>query len=151
LRTLVADASVLLAFYLPAEPYKQAAMTVLKAFTEGKVRLVVPALTPYEVLNGLVRSVRGLRTGRRLPLEEALAILQAFLALRLETVTVEGMEAEVLRVAAQCGCSAYDAAYLVLAEQHGWELVTGDERFFQAVSGTFRSIRRIEDIAGEFE
>lgn len=146
---VVADASVLLAFYLPAEPYKQAAMTVLKAFTEGRIRLVVPALAPYEFLNGLVRSMRGLRTGERLPLEEALAILQAFLALRVETVAVDGMEEEVLRTAAQCWCSAYDAAYLALAERHGWELATGDERFFRTVSGCFPSIRRVEDVARE--
>ncbi len=86
MRNVVADASVLLAFYLPAEPYKQAAMAVVKAFTEGRIRLVVPALAPYEFLNGLVRTVRGLRAGERLPLEEALAILQAFLALRVEAV-----------------------------------------------------------------
>lgn len=112
MRNVVADASVLLAFYLPAEPYKQAAMAVLKAFTEGRIRLVVPALAPYEFLNGLVKERGGLRTGQRLPLEEALAILQAFLALRVETVAVDAMEEAVLRTAAQCGCSAYDAAYL---------------------------------------
>ena len=149
MRTVVADASVLLAFYLPAEPYKQAAMTVLKAFMEGRIRLVVPTLAPYELLNGLVRSVRGLRTGEQLPLEEALTILQAFLALRLETVAVEGMEEEILSTAIRCGCSAYDAAYLALPERHGWELATGNERFFRAVSGFSPSIRRTEDVASE--
>ena len=149
MRNVVADASVLLAFYLPAEPYKQAAMAVLKAFTEGRIRLVVPALAPYEFLNGLVRGVRGLRTGKRLPLEEALAILQAFLALRVEAVAVDGMEEEVLRTSAECACSAYDAAYLALAKQHGWELATGDERFSRAASGRFPSVRRVEDLARE--
>ena len=148
MRNVVADASVLLAFYLPAEPYKQAAMAILKAFTEGRIRLVVPALAPYQFLNGLVRGGRGPRAGERLPLEEALAILQAFLALRVEAVAVDGME-EVLRTAAECGCSAYDAAYLALAERHGWELATGDERFFRAASGCFPSVRRVEDLARE--
>jgi len=59
------------------------------------------------------------------------------------------MEEEVLRTAVRCGCSAYDAAYLALAERHGWELATGDERFFRPLSGSCPSVRRVEDVASQ--
>lgn len=53
---IVVDASVLLAFYLPAEPYKTQALTLLRDATVGAVKFVVPTLTRYEVLNVLSRS-----------------------------------------------------------------------------------------------
>lgn len=52
-----------------------------------------------------------------------------------------------LRAASQRDRSAYDAAYLVLARRNGWELVTGEGRFLQAVSGESPFVRRVEDLA----
>ncbi len=94
-----------------------------------------------------MRTVRGLRTGQSLPTDDATAILQAFLALRVEVAPVEGMEDEILRTAAHHQRSAYDAAYLVLARRNGWELVTGDDGFLHAVSGEFPFVWRVEDLA----
>jgi len=56
---VVVDASVLLAFYLPAEPYKAQALTLLGDATAGLVRLVAPTLTRYEILNVLSSAIRG--------------------------------------------------------------------------------------------
>ncbi len=58
---VVVDASVLLAFYLPAEPYKGRALRLLADVAAGEVRLAVPTLTRYEVMNVLSRCVRGLK------------------------------------------------------------------------------------------
>lgn len=41
---VVIDASGLLAFYLPAEPYKVSALPLLREAAAGRVKLVVPTL-----------------------------------------------------------------------------------------------------------
>lgn len=45
MKVLVIDTSVVLAFYLPAEPYKSQALTLLADYTVGVVKLVTPTLT----------------------------------------------------------------------------------------------------------
>ena len=58
-------ASVLLAFYLPAEPYKAQALALLGDAAAGLVGLVVSTLAYYEVLNALSYAVRGLKSGQK--------------------------------------------------------------------------------------
>ena len=60
-KALVVDASVVLAFYLPAEPYKAQALSLLSDVAKGAIELIVPTLTRYEVLNALSWAVRGLK------------------------------------------------------------------------------------------
>lgn len=132
-RALVVDASVLLAFYLPAEPYKEQALFVLAEATAGRLTLLVPTLARYEVLNALARAVRGLRTGARLSLDEALEILEAFEALPLEERSLAGLEGEILQLSQAFDRTAYDAAYLALAQKERVPLLTGDERLYNAV------------------
>jgi len=148
-KTVVPDNSVLLAAYLPGEPYREAAQTVLRAFSEGRLRLVVPALTPYEFLNGLSKGVRGLRPGVRLSRDEAFSILKAFLRFAVEAVPVDGMEEDVLDVSVRHERTAYDAAYLVLARRLRAELVTADDRLFRAMAAAFPYTRHVTDLARE--
>jgi len=49
-------------------------------------------------------------------------------------IEIQALEwAEMIPVARRYECSAYDAAYLVLAEKLGESLVTGDEHLYNAV------------------
>ncbi len=71
------------------------------------------------------------------------------LGLRLDTAPVDGMEEQILDGAVRHDQSAYDAAYLVLAQSNGWEMVTGDDHFFRALSPRFPFIRWVEELAAE--
>lgn len=141
MKVFVIDASVALAFYLPAEPYKAQALALLADYTAGTVKLVVPTLTHYEVLNVLSRAVRGLKKGQKLSQEEAFAILKAWERLRLEEQSVRGLECRILEITARYQRSGYNAAYLALAEHLEAELLTGDERFYNATRNDFPQIR----------
>jgi len=147
----VPDASVLLAFYLPAEPYKHAARAVLEAYVRGKLRLVIPALCRYEFCNGLSKAVRGLRGGERITEEEAKKVLRSFLGLGIEAIGPDGMELEIVEASIRFGCSAYDAVYLVLADRMGWPMVTADDRLHRALKDRFPQVRHVEEVASGLE
>lgn len=134
-----------MAFYLPAEPYKRDALAILEAYARGELQLAIPALCRYEFLNALSKAVRGLRGGERIREDDAARILRSFLDLGLQTVDVEGEEHEILETSVRYGCSAYDAAYLVLASRRGWPAVTADDRLYRHLGdrlpGTLRHLR----------
>lgn len=142
---LVVDTSVVLAFYLPAESYKTQALALLADYTAGAVKLVTPTLTRYEVLNALSRAVRGLKAGQKMGRDEALAVLSAFGRLKLEEQSVQGLERRILEIAERYQRTGYDAAYLALAEHLGANLITGDERFYNAVKDHFTQVEFVAD------
>lgn len=142
---VVIDANVLLAFYLPAEPYKAQALVLLADATAGLVKLVMPTLARYEVLNALSRAVRGLKRGQELSFEDAQEILKAMNALKLEERHVRGLEERILRITQEHQRTAYDGAYLALAEHEGVPLITGDRRLYNAVKGELEWVRWVGD------
>jgi len=143
MKALVIDTSVVLAFYLPAEPYKAQALALLADYAAGAVKLLTPTLTCYEVLNVLSRAIRGLKRGQTMSHDEASAVLRAWAHLKLEERSIIGLEHHILEIAEGYQRSGYDAAYLALAEDLGAELITGDERFYNAVSDDFPQVQFI--------
>jgi len=72
------------------------------------------------------------RRGRILR-DQAERIIESFANLEIEIVPQAW--GEMLPLARQYGRSAYDAAYLILAERLAEKLITGDERLYNAVKG----------------
>lgn len=138
---IVIDASVILAWYLPADPYKAAALGLLEQAAAGRAVLCIPTLARFEVLNVLALSVRGTTPRQRLTRGEADEILTAFLGVPLEEHAITGLEQRVLEMAAAYQRSAYDAAYLALAEGLDAEVATGDARLYRAVRRRYPRIR----------
>lgn len=139
----VIDASVGLAFYLPAEPYKAQALSLLADYTAGAIDLVVPTLISYEIIHVLSRAVRGVKKKQILTHDQAEAILKAWTRLNLEKYPLDGLEHRVLAIAETHQRSGYDAAYLALAEHLGAGLMTGDERFYRAMHDEFPQVHFI--------
>ena len=123
--TFVLDASITMAWCFADEQSALADRCLDRLTVEGAL---VPALWSYEVANVLVVAARR----RRLP-EAALAQFLVLLGQLPIDVSVEDPDrAALIEAARRHGLSAYDAAYLVLAERHGLPLATLDGRLTKA-------------------
>ena len=105
------------------DPRKPVAQALVRRWLEAGEELHAPALLPYEVANGLTRLV-GAGAFPRERLAEAWATMRA-LPITYHPLQVEGVQ--VVDLALRLGRrSAYDAAYLALAQQLSAELRTFD-------------------------
>ncbi len=143
---VVVDASVLLAFYLPAEPYKAQALALLGDATAGLVRFVVPTLTRYEILSALSSAVRGVKGQQKLSVDDALGIMRAMSKLALEEHDIKGLEEQILKLSEEHHRSAYDATYLVVAEQLGVDFLTGDKHLYNAMKAHWRRVKFVGEL-----
>ena len=108
---------------------------------------MTPTLSYHEALNVLSRSVRGIGGGRKLDRNEALGVLNALRLLHLEEHGVRGLERRILEIAERYQRSGYDASYLALAEHLGADLITGDERLYNAVRGDLPTVQFVANYA----
>ena len=135
---MILDASVLLSAFFPDEAQAQA-QAVLRDHASGQVRLKSPTLLTYEVTNAVWQAERRGRISKT----QADEILQAASGLDIELLPVQWGES--LPLARRFERSAYDAAYLTLAERLGEPFITADERLFNAVRSKLKWVQWIGD------
>ena len=112
--TMVVDASFAGSWILPDE-HSGESETVLHAVLNGKEDLAVPDLWAYEMLNLLLSACRrGRVKGDRL--EQAVRLVQR-IAVNVYDHQTSLLQNRVIRLAARFSLSAYDAAYLELADR----------------------------------
>ena len=135
---MIVDASVILSAFFPDEEQDQA-QALVRDHVIGRLQLGAPTLVSYEVTNAVVQA----RRRGRISDEQAEEILSSFegLGIALRPVTWQ----EMLPLALRYHLSAYDAAYLALAEASDRTLVTGDSRMYNAVRDHLDSVLWIGD------
>lgn len=124
MKGIVLDCSVTMSWCLKDNPdaYAERVLDDLA----GLDAVLVPALWRLEVVNVLLAAEKRGRTTRALSLR-FLDDLQS-LPIRVESVEESSPMEAVLRLAAERGLTAYDAAYLDCAARKGLQLATLDER-----------------------
>lgn len=135
---MIVDASVVLSAYFPDEKQEQA-QAVMRNHTAGQERLLAPTLLIYEVTHAVLQATRR----NRITDTVGRAILTSFDGLDIEKRPVAWSRMHSL--AQRFGRSAYDAAYLSLAEETGQTLITGDMRLYHAVRDDLDWVRWIGD------
>jgi len=125
---MVLDSSVALAWVLPDETSSRADRLLAKLPRESV--LWVPALWWYEVANALTVAQRR----RRLPQRDRARAIELYGTLPVRTDAA--LDAHALRrfhvLAEEHGLSAYDAAYVELAQRKGLRFATFDQRLAMA-------------------
>lgn len=123
---MIVDASALLAAFFPDEAQSKA-LALLREHAAGRERLKAPASIMYETANAVWQAERR----GRITSAQTNEILQAAAKLDIELHSVDWGES--LPMARRFERSAYDAAYLALAHRLGENLVTADQRLYNAV------------------
>jgi predicted nucleic acid-binding protein len=126
LNDVVLDASVVLKWFRRrGEPHVAAARSLRTAYERGELFVRVPSLLRLELVN-----VAGRRWGWT---QAALTRLAG----ALEGLGFELVEPELARVAlwTSRGLTAYDAAYVAVAEAAGVPLITDDDRVLSVAAG----------------
>lgn len=129
---VVVDASVAAKWFLPAkgETLIEEAFRLLRQYTKGEVRLVVPDLFWAELGNLLWRAMRQGRC-MKATAESALASLKDR---KLPTVSTLALLDLALGIATAFDRTVYDSLYVALALHSKAQLVTADERLANALA-----------------
>ena len=123
---MIVDASVILRAFFPDEAQAQAQM-LIRDHVGRHVTLRAPALLTYELSNAVWQAERR----GRISSEQADQTLQSIAGLEIELLPMKW--GEMLPLARRFNRSAYDAAYLALAERLGEPYITGDKHLYNAV------------------
>ena len=136
---MIIDASALLPAFFPDESNQAKVQALIQAHVLRSLRLAAPMLLTYEVTNAVLQ---GVRRGR-ISLSTGEEILSVFgnLGLHLHTPPSD----RIFALAHRFDRSAYDAAYLALAEHLRQPLLTGDRRLYNAVQGQLSWVLWIDD------
>ena len=138
--TSVVDASVALKWALDDEECVPQALALRDDCVHGEeYELVAPSLLYYEIINGMCTAVRR----GRIVAETGGELVEHLLSLGIRLVDPES--SHIYQVASRFRITAYDAAYLALAEALGCVLWTGDRAFVRATTSLTSRVRWIGD------
>lgn len=131
--TVVVDTSVVAKWFFP-ESLGTAADGLLDEAVAGGVSLAAPDLIIHEFSNLLWK-----RAGRQeIKREQAEAMMDEFLSLPITLAPADALAGHSLEVALESGCTAYDGAFIALAELLGSRFITADKKLAAMMAATKR-------------
>ena len=140
-KRVVIDASVALKWRLRDEEATQQADAPLDDFLVGKLELLTPTLFDYEIANALRVAV----TRQRLSEQDAVAAFADFAQYAILRCDFLGISIPTFLLSGQHQRSAYDSAYIALAQMQGIWFFTGDKRLFNAVGQALAWVKWLGD------
>jgi predicted nucleic acid-binding protein len=119
-------------WFLPAagETLATEALELLRDYTNGQIRLIVPDLFWAEFANLLWKAVRQGRCSKT-SAEDA---IQSMRSRNLPTITSAAMVQEAFAIAHAFDRSVYDCLYVAVAVASRAQLITADERLAKALA-----------------
>ncbi len=142
MKRIVIDASVVLKWYLSDEEHGDIALDILADHASDRLSLHAPALLEFEVANSLAIAKRRARVGD----DDALKAMDGFTNLGITLYPLSPHFPKVLIYCDRYNLSAYDAAYVAIADEMKTQLVTADKRLFNST----RKLKFVKWI-GEFQ
>jgi predicted nucleic acid-binding protein len=137
----VVDASVGIKLFLVEPLADRADALFAHLFDDPPARLVVPDLFFVECANILWKYVQ--RFGYLA--ESAIRDIRDLVSLPLQTISTGALAEDALAIAIEYGSTAYDAAYVALAERLSLPLVTADEALVRRFESTGVDVRFLAD------
>lgn len=122
------------------EEHSDRALRLRDDHVEQRVRVVIPSLAGYEVLNAL-------RYSGSFGVEDLVEVSRALDGYQFMEVGMSGRCAEeAVRIALDYGVTVYDAAYLAIGKLRGLEVYTADDELLRKVEklGFVRHVKEYE-------
>ena len=128
MRLAVIDSNIALSWFFPDEESSAEATRLLVDFRANRVRLIVPSLWEYEVINTLhVGVLRG-----RISRQEGDDYCQTLLDMNVEFHEFKLLALAARKLAIRHNLTIYDASYLALAELYRCEFYSFDKQLVKA-------------------
>lgn len=130
---VVVDASVATKWHLTDEPDSDAAVALLRRYTDGELRFIAPTHIRAEVPSAITVATRMVPRGQQQPRitpTQATLYIDDFLALDLPTVDDDELVRAAHEVSREYGCAFYDGLYLALAIRFDVRFILADQRFY---------------------
>ncbi len=133
----VVDASVVVKWVLPGEPYEENALIAKKNHASGIATMMAPSLMVLEVGNSLWKAIKH----RRINQEDAHEALKTLdnLHISLHELNWSDVSA-VLTIAGKTNLTIYDATYLFLSRKMQAQVITADDKMYEKAKDNFRLI-----------
>ncbi len=128
MKRLVIDASVAMKWYFSDEEHGEKALKILEAHASDRLSLLAPALLEFEMANVMVVAKRR----GRVKDEDTIGAMEGFTGLGISFYPMDSLFKKILGYCHVNGISAYDAAYIALAEDLKTDFVTADKRLFNS-------------------
>ncbi len=133
------DASVVVAWLVPSQR-SVSVEEAWQAYAQGEDDFVAPPLLPAETIS----AIRRLASRGILSQEEATGLVTDFLTLAIPTAAPAGLYQRAYALATKYHRSTvYDTCYLALAEFLSCELLTLDQRLYNAIKEDFSAVRLV--------
>jgi len=138
----VVDASVIVAWFIPGEPWSVKARRLRDNYVDGRVKLYAPSILIYELNNSLWKAVRR----SLMSVDTALACVEAFSKISPELIQLDlSRQLEALKIASEEDVSFYDSAYIVTARATSSTLVSADSDMI-SVARKYVSVTPVSDL-----
>lgn len=140
---LVIDASVILKWFFdfPDEQNRDQALVLKNLHIEGKIVLIVPQYSIYEITNALTFSKYKLDKAIVL---ESLAALEGLKIKRIDDYSDKKLMKMAVELAFEYSMTIYDALYLALANKLKCNLVTADRKFVDKLKKHEHSVHLLD-------
>lgn len=141
---IVIDAGVLLKAYFYDEEVHTEAQSLIRDYARGNITFYAPTLIPYEIINACLVALRM----ARFPKEKAKELMDEMLGIEIIKENIEPLKDRIFDISTKYHISAYDGAYVAIAESRHIPFFTGDKKLFNSLKHHFSFIKWIGDYKG---
>jgi len=123
---LVADASVIVKWFVN-EPYSEQSLRLKRAHSDLRVRIILPSLARYEILNAL-------RYSGKFGSKELVRVSEDLEGYQFLEIPINDKYGQAtVALAADYGITIYDSSYLAIGQARSIPVFTADEKVLEKV------------------
>lgn len=139
--TIVIDSGVLLKAYIPDEEGHREAQNLIGDYARGNIIFYAPTLITYEIINACLVASRMARFSKKTAKE----LINEILGIEIIMEDIGHLKSRIFDISVKYDRSAYDGAYIAIAESRHLPFLTGDKKLFNSLKHHLTFVKWIGD------